>query len=696
MSVGFNLRYSGCYKGCDQSSQPFWGSHREHKFCRGGREEVKRKSEPKTQNIAGDKSRTAKEKELKNHQQLLKELRESERLYRIVADFTYDWIYWQSPKGSLLYVSPSCERITGYTRKEFMENPSLVHEIIIPEDRYIWPGYQFNNKETMGSQAIQFRICRRDGKIRWIEHVCQPVIDEEGQFLGLRVSNRDITKRKRMEESLRISRVNLNRAQEVAHLGSWYLDLIRDELLWTDEVYRIFGVPLRSPMTYEKFLEIVHPEDRTYVHKKWRAALHNEPYDIEHRIIVDDSVKWVREKAEVEFNEEGKAIRGIGTVQDITERKQAEEELIREKEKAANYLKIAGVMFVAINSKEEVILINKKGCEILGYREAEILGKNWFDNFLPSRVKEETRSVFQKICAGEFESMEYYENPILTKTGEERIIAWHNSIIRDKNHKITASLSSGEDITESKRAEENTLRLQEELTHVARVATMGELTAALAHELNQPLTAILSNAQAAQRFLAKKQPDLDEVREILSDIVKDDKRAADVIFRLRSFLKRADFEFTTLNINEIIREVISLVHSDAVIKNISIRTDLNDNIPLIFGDRIQLQQVTLNLILNGFEAMTNVNLRELYIHTSQEDKGYITVSVKDSGSGIDEEDIDHLFKPFFTTKEDGMGMGLAINRAIIEAHRGRLWAENNPDQGATFYFTLPVCKEYSK
>ncbi|UCC95621.1 MAG: PAS domain S-box protein [Candidatus Omnitrophota bacterium] len=654
---------------------------------------MKRKSQTKTKGAAANKSKAAKKKTPKNPQQLLKKLREVEKRYRTIADFTYDWVYWQSPKETLFYVSPSCERITGYKQEEFIKRPSLLEEIIIPEDSNSWHIHHLNAKKEFRLREMQFRIRRKDGQIRWIEHACQPVINEQGRFLGFRVSNRDITKRKEAEEKLRISSAHLNRAQEVAHLGSWRLDLTENELIWSDEIYRIFGVPLGLAMTYEKFLGIVHPEDRDYVDKRWSAALNREPYDIEHRIIVDGKVKWVREKAEVEFNEKGKAIRGIGVVQDITERKKAEEALIKEKEKAEDYLRIAGVMFVAINDKGQVILINKKGCEILGYRQQEIIGKSWFDNFLPKRIKDEVKNVFQKICAGEIEYVEYYENPVLTKNGEERIIAWHNAALWDDDGKIFGSLSSGEDVTEHKKAEEYSRRLREELMHVTRVSTMGELTAALAHELNQPLAAILSNAQAAQRFLARQKPDLNEVREILSDIIKDDKRAGEVITKLRSLLKKSELESTILNINEVIGEVIPLIHSDAVIKNISLSTELNDNIPLVSGDRIQLQQVILNLILNGFEAMINVDSKRLCIRTAQEDKAVITISVKDSGCGFDEKNIDILFKPFFTTKKEGMGMGLAINKAIIETHGGRLLAKNNPDKGATFYFTLPVAEK---
>jgi len=507
------------------------------------------KRKPQTKSTSSGKSEITVKESSKNLRQLLEKLREAERRYRTVSDFTYDWEYWESPEGTLLYISPSCQRIAGYKPEEFIEKPSLLQEIIVPEDNDVWHSHHFDINEKVGLREVQFRIRRKDGQIRWIEHACRPVVDEQGRFFGFRASNRDITERKQMEETLKISKAHLNRAQEVAHLGSWYLDLTKDELLWSDEIYRIFGVPPGSAMTYERFLEIVHPDDREYVDKCWMAALNKEPYDIEHRIIVHGKVKWVREKAEVEFNQEGRAIRGIGIVQDITEHRQAEE---------------------------------------------------------ASR------------------------------------------------------------------------QLQEELKHVARVTTMGELTAALAHELNQPLMAIMSNAQAAQRFLARKNPDLDEIKEILSDIIKDDKRASEVIGKLRALLKKSDLDFKILNINDVIRDVISLVHSDMVVS----------------GDRIQLQQVILNLILNSFEAMADVGSKRLSIRTAQENEEAITVSVEDNGTGIDEKSMDRLFKPFFTTKREGMGMGLAINKAIVEAHGGSLRAGNNPGQGARLYFTLPVGKEH--
>jgi signal transduction histidine kinase len=245
-----------------------------------------------------------------------------------------------------------------------------------------------------------------------------------------------------------------------------------------------------------------------------------------------------------------------------------------------------------------------------------------------------------------------------------------------------------------KQTELEAQRLRRDLSHIARVSAMGELTASLAHELNQPLTAILSNAQAAQRLLAADgPPNLGQVREILDDIVADDKRAAGIIHRLRGLIRKGDLEFVTLDLNEIVGEVAWLVRSDALLRNVSLRLEFDADLPRVRGDRVQLQQVVLNLVLNGLEAMREspARGRALVIRTARDGPGAGRVAVQDSGSGIDEQALDRLFEPLYTTKAEGLGMGLAIVRTIVEAHGGGLRAANNPQGGATVQFTLPVC-----
>jgi len=223
---------------------------------------------------------------------------------------------------------------------------------------------------------------------------------------------------------------------------------------------------------------------------------------------------------------------------------------------------------------------------------------------------------------------------------------------------------------------------------------MSELAASLAHELNQPLTAILSNAQAAQRFLAANPADLREVREILQDIVQDNIRAGDIIRRVRTLVKKDELSFARVDLGEVIRDVSLLVRSDAILRNVRVALEFNDGALHVRGDKVQMQQVVLNLLLNAFDAMRDcpANERQVAVRAQLDGAGMVGVAVRDRGTGLSDNMLDKIFQPFYTTKHEGLGIGLSICRSIIEAHGGRLWAENNPDHGATFYFTLPIEK----
>lgn len=247
------------------------------------------------------------------------------------------------------------------------------------------------------------------------------------------------------------------------------------------------------------------------------------------------------------------------------------------------------------------------------------------------------------------------------------------------------------DITERKRAESDAQRARQELAHFSRVSTMGELTASLAHQLNQPLASILSNAEAAARLLAKPQPDIDLLREIVADIIADDKRAGGVIRRTRDLMTNSAVSLVSLDLNGLVRDVALLMTSDAVIRNVSVALDLTRDAPHVHGDRIQLQQVVLNLLVNAIEAVSDRPASERGIIVRTEPCGETAiVSVRDSGAGFRNGSATAMFEPFVTTKNGGMGMGLAIARSIVESHGGRVWAENNPDRGATVFVSLPA------
>jgi C4-dicarboxylate-specific signal transduction histidine kinase len=235
-------------------------------------------------------------------------------------------------------------------------------------------------------------------------------------------------------------------------------------------------------------------------------------------------------------------------------------------------------------------------------------------------------------------------------------------------------------------------QLRHKLAHMSRVTTMGELAASIAHELNQPLTSALTNAQTALRFLSFELPNVDEVCAILHDIAADARRAADVIRRLRSMLTTGAVEQVDVDLNRIVAEVFKLVGSDARLCDVSLESELVADLPHVRGDRIQLQQVLLNLVVNGMDAMKNDGSKErrLTIRTHTTDRHTARVEVGDSGRGIDHVQLAQIFQPFVTTKIGGLGMGLSIARSIVEAHGGQIWAMNNADRGATFVFTLPL------
>jgi C4-dicarboxylate-specific signal transduction histidine kinase len=251
------------------------------------------------------------------------------------------------------------------------------------------------------------------------------------------------------------------------------------------------------------------------------------------------------------------------------------------------------------------------------------------------------------------------------------------------------------DVTAAKQAEERLHKAQAELAHVTRVTTLGELTASIAHEVNQPLAALVANAEAGLRWLDRETPDLAAVRRSVEWVINDGIRASQVIRRVRALAKKAEIENVPLGIDSVISEVVALVHRELSTHRVSLRTELAPNLPMILGDRVQLQQVIINLVMNGIESMLQVTdrPRELVIRSGQDDAQHVLVSITDCGVGISAEDANRLFDAFFTTKSGGMGMGLAICRSIVEAHGGRLSAWRNEGPGVTFQFTLPSHQE---
>jgi len=332
--------------------------------------------------------------------------------------------------------------------------------------------------------------------------------------------------------------------------------------------------------------------------------------------------------------------------------------------------------------------VNEAYCRYFGRTQDDLVGTK-FTDLLPEADRERTVAFMESLVAAP--RTEQHTNRVLRPDGSVGWQHWINHAIVGADGRVSELQGVGRDITALRLAEIEAQERREQVTHLTRVAILGELSGALAHELNQPLTAILSNAQAAQLLMAREEIDVPEVREILKDIVADDKRAGEVILRLRHLLKRGKAEFQPLDINRLVKDVLVLARGQLVGHHVAVTSQLEADIPESRGDRVQLQQVLLNLLVNACEAMDAVEPdgRVLAVSTSRSD-GFVVVTVVDSGIGLAPDVAAMLFEPFVTTKAQGLGLGLSICRSIVAAHGGQLAGNNNHSRGATFELRLPV------
>jgi two-component system sensor kinase FixL len=331
---------------------------------------------------------------------------------------------------------------------------------------------------------------------------------------------------------------------------------------------------------------------------------------------------------------------------------------------------------------------NRGAEELYGWRADEAVGKvshQLLKTIFPAPFNEITAELLR---TGRWEG----ELVHTKRDGTHVTVSSRLSLQRDEQGRPVATMGTSNDITERNRTQEALHRVQAELAHVARVTTLGELTASIAHEVNQPLAGIVTNGAACLRWLGREPPELDEARRAVESMISDGVRASEVVSRLRALSRKAAPQRVLLNLNEVIEEIVRLVQRELLNSRIVARLELARALPPVLGDRVQLQQVIMNLLINGVQAMEPVTdrPRELLIQSRCQDADRVLVEVRDSGVGIDAENVDRLFNAFFTTRPDGMGMGLSICRSIIEAHGGRIWASRNAGPGATFQFNLPL------
>ncbi|HEY6768625.1 MAG TPA: PAS domain-containing protein [Candidatus Sulfotelmatobacter sp.] len=499
--------------------------------------------------------------------------------------------------------------------------------------------------------------------------------------------------RKRAEEALRQSETYLAEAQALSKTGSFGWRASSGEIIWSEETFRIFQYDGSTKPTVELVVQRVHPQDAALVKQTIeRASKDGKSFEHEYRLLMPDgSVKHVHVVARALSNESGSA-EFVGAVMDVTAAKQVEEAL----RQSENYLAEA----------QRLTHTGSGAWRVPGW-DALYLSEDWYRiyGFDPKQGLSAWKDRLQRMHPEDLAKVQKTKDRAISEKSNYEVE--HRILLPDGTLKYTHTVghpvlnASGEveqfvctmmDITEHKKAEEAREALrqtQADLARVSRVTTMGELTVSLAHEVNQPIAAASTNANTCLRWLAGDTPNIEEARAAATRIVKDVKRASEIISRIRQLFQKGTSQWELVDVNEIIREMILLLRGETTRYSIFVGTDLAADLPRVMADRVQLQQVVMNLVVNSIEAMKDVDgPRELSIKSQNTEDAQLMVSVSDTGVGLPPQQADRIFDSLFTTKGDGTGMGLCISRSILEAHGGRLWAANS-SRGASFHFTLP-------
>jgi PAS domain S-box-containing protein len=611
---------------------------------------------------------------------------------------TSSWA-WDVRSRKFIYRSAEVYNLFGFDPADGDIPILTFRDRIFPEDR---PRNIEAASRAIRDKAdfeVDFRIALPDGSVRRIHSVGHPVINDDGEVVELVGTHMDVTEQQRAKEALQKAFDEIKKSEDRLRL---VIDTI-PTLVWragpdgvpdflNQPALDYTGISLDQAAT--AWPRAFHPDDKKGMLQKWGAIRESgQPGELESRLrCFNGEYRWFLFRAEPLRDEAGNIVKWYGSSTDIEDLKRAEEKLRRSEARLAEAQRVSQTGSFGWNVSTGERFGSREFFRILGYDNPHSVTLD----MVLQRVHPDDRAFVEQIIdLGSREGADAaYEHRLLMPDGSIKHVRVVAHAVRDQAGQLEF-IGTMVDVSATRRAEEKLHDAQAELAHVTRVTTLGELTASIAHEVNQPLAAVVANAEACLRWLNRETPDLAGARRSAEWVINDGIRASEVVRRVRALAHKADVEKVPLDLNNIVGEVVALVQRELASHLVSLRTELAPALPKILGDRVQLQQVIINLVMNGIEAMQPVTVRprELVIRSRQEEMNGVLLSVTDRGVGISAENANRLFNAFFTTKSSGLGMGLSICRSIVEAHGGRLSASGDEGRGATFQFVLPVHQE---
>ena len=577
------------------------------------------------------------------------------------------------------------------------EKPPTVQEylaLVHPEDRAFMKQAIAKMLDDHLSFDFTKRIVWPNGEIRHIRCIGVPVT-RAGIFQGFLGTGMDVTEQELLTRELERREAHLAEAQRLTHMGSWTINIRTDEHFWSEEIFRIYEFDPTLKPAWSLVRDRVHPDDRKSLDQRrelefTQTGWHDSEADF--RIVLPDGrIKQLHTLAHPVMDASGQVIEVVGTTMDVTERKRIEDSLRQSESYLAEAQTLTHTGSWAWRSKNrEVVHLSDEFYRIYGFDpdERAPTWEEYIERLHPEDRLKWTDTVERAIV----ERVDYdQEFRILLPNGKVKWIRTVGHPVLSDTGELEQFVGSSTDITERKHSEQERERIRQleaGLAHTNRVSTLGEMAVSLAHEIKQPIAAAITSANSCIEWLTHEPPNLDRARAAASKIEKYGNRAAEIIDRIRSFYKKSPPHRALVDVNAIIQEILTLLDGEATRSSVAVRTELAADLPEITADRVQLQQVFLNLMLNAIEAMKDSG-GELTVK-SELQGGQLEFSVSDTGVGLPAANMDQIFSAFFTTKPHGSGMGLAISRSIVESHGGRLWAIANDGRGATFRFTLPI------